>query len=145
MRQPDIDRGRKCKCGASFGLRVPQYMFASHQPCVGGESLGSHAGTLWRAWDVHCCMRRHVVAKTTWACCMGDVQEFDVELRAHRGILSFWYPDCGLGSFGFPDGILSYVRLRAYRICALGELRRCGLWYVPYCDGGAGALSGDLR
>ena len=44
-------------------------------------------------------------------------------------------------SFGYPDGILSYVRLRAYRICALGELRRRGLWYVPYCDGGAGALS----
>ena len=29
-------------------------------------------------------MRRHVVLPTTWACCMGDVQEFDVELRAPR-------------------------------------------------------------
>ena len=64
-------------------------------------------------------MRRHVVLPTTWACCMGDVQEFDVELRAHR------------------EFFLN-VRLRTYRLCALGGLRRRGL---ADCDGVAGALS----
>ena len=48
--------------GPAPGCASHNICLASHQPCVGGELLGSHAGVLRRAWEVI------VACGAMWSC-----------------------------------------------------------------------------